>query len=261
MSGRRGSATIERLPSARGPNSIRPWNQPTTSPAAIRSATSANSASSSSRSRVQAGSGERGRALVVRSTPARCRRAPSRTRAGARAPGARRGAPRRPRCPSRRPPAGRRRSSNGVSRPDAPVGDRVQRHAAREAEPRRARCAPRARSTRWRYASSSIAWSDAATSSCSAVSSDSGSRAGPSTSSSRPEKSVPIVGRAVVPGHVHAFLVVREVVESSSKTSPFGRTTCAHRRQEARGRRRARGPSPCPRRRSCGKPSHCVTAV
>ena len=46
MSCLRGSATMERLPSARGPNSIRPWNQPTTSPAAIRSATRGKSASS-----------------------------------------------------------------------------------------------------------------------------------------------------------------------------------------------------------------------
>ena len=30
MSARRGSHTIERLPSARGPHSMRPWNQPTT---------------------------------------------------------------------------------------------------------------------------------------------------------------------------------------------------------------------------------------
>ncbi len=50
MSERRGSVTIERLPSARGPNSIRPWNQPTTSPSAIRSATVGKSCSSSSRS-------------------------------------------------------------------------------------------------------------------------------------------------------------------------------------------------------------------
>jgi hypothetical protein len=50
MSSRRGSTTIDRLPSARGPNSIRPWNQPTTSPASIRSATKGKSASSASRS-------------------------------------------------------------------------------------------------------------------------------------------------------------------------------------------------------------------
>ena len=35
MSARRGSARIERLPSARGPHSLRPWYHPTTSPAAI----------------------------------------------------------------------------------------------------------------------------------------------------------------------------------------------------------------------------------
>ena len=36
MSARRGSPRIERLPSARGPHSMRPWNQPTTSPSAMR---------------------------------------------------------------------------------------------------------------------------------------------------------------------------------------------------------------------------------
>src|SRR5438270_467766 len=34
MSWRRGSARIERLPRARGPNSMRPWNQPTILPSA-----------------------------------------------------------------------------------------------------------------------------------------------------------------------------------------------------------------------------------
>ena len=34
MSGERGSPRIERLPSARGPNSMRPWNQPTALPSA-----------------------------------------------------------------------------------------------------------------------------------------------------------------------------------------------------------------------------------
>ena len=38
MSARRGSHTIERLPSARGPHSMRPWNQPTTAPPAIAAA-------------------------------------------------------------------------------------------------------------------------------------------------------------------------------------------------------------------------------
>ncbi len=35
MSARRGSQTMERLPSARGPHSMRPWNQPITLPSAI----------------------------------------------------------------------------------------------------------------------------------------------------------------------------------------------------------------------------------
>ncbi len=41
MSARRGSQTIERSPSARGPHSIRPWNQPTTWPSATAAAVSA----------------------------------------------------------------------------------------------------------------------------------------------------------------------------------------------------------------------------
>ena len=43
MSGRRGSARIERLPSARGPNSTRPWYQPTMPPSASASAVRAMS--------------------------------------------------------------------------------------------------------------------------------------------------------------------------------------------------------------------------
>ena len=38
MSARRGSARMLRLPSARAPHSMRPWNQPTISPSAIRAA-------------------------------------------------------------------------------------------------------------------------------------------------------------------------------------------------------------------------------
>ena len=38
MSERRGSPRIDRLPSARGPHSIRPWNQPMTRPAAMAAA-------------------------------------------------------------------------------------------------------------------------------------------------------------------------------------------------------------------------------
>ena len=41
ISGRRGSHRMLRLPSARGPHSIRPWNQPTTLPFAISAAVSA----------------------------------------------------------------------------------------------------------------------------------------------------------------------------------------------------------------------------
>ena len=41
ISGDRGSPMIERWPRARGPNSMRPWNRPTTSPRATSSATAA----------------------------------------------------------------------------------------------------------------------------------------------------------------------------------------------------------------------------
>ena len=47
MSARRGSQTIERLPSARGPHSMRPWNQPTTLPSAIAAAVRRQSSPSS----------------------------------------------------------------------------------------------------------------------------------------------------------------------------------------------------------------------
>ena len=44
---RRGSHTIERLPSARGPNSIRPWNHPTILPSLMARAIVSSKASSS----------------------------------------------------------------------------------------------------------------------------------------------------------------------------------------------------------------------
>src|SRR2546430_1810252 len=44
MSARRGSQRIERFPSARGPHSMRPWNQPTTLPSAIAWAVRAHNA-------------------------------------------------------------------------------------------------------------------------------------------------------------------------------------------------------------------------
>ena len=46
MSARRGSQTIERLPSARGPHSMRPWNQPTTLPSATAAAARRHSSAS-----------------------------------------------------------------------------------------------------------------------------------------------------------------------------------------------------------------------
>ena len=50
MSGARGSPRMEREPSARGPNSMRPWNQPTAFWATRASAVAAIRASSSSTS-------------------------------------------------------------------------------------------------------------------------------------------------------------------------------------------------------------------
>ena len=47
MSARRGSPMIERLPSARGPHSMRPWNQPITSPRATAAAVRLQSSPSS----------------------------------------------------------------------------------------------------------------------------------------------------------------------------------------------------------------------
>src|SRR3954468_8319411 len=48
MSARRGSATKLRAPNARGPNSMRPWNQPTTPPSEISWATRGSSSASGS---------------------------------------------------------------------------------------------------------------------------------------------------------------------------------------------------------------------
>ena len=50
MSARRGSHRIERLPSARGPHSMRPWNQPTTLPSAMAAAVRRQSSPSSAMS-------------------------------------------------------------------------------------------------------------------------------------------------------------------------------------------------------------------
>ena len=47
MSARRGSHRMERLPRARGPHSMRPWNQPTTWPSAMRKAVRRQSSSGS----------------------------------------------------------------------------------------------------------------------------------------------------------------------------------------------------------------------
>src|SRR5437588_5142332 len=47
ISARRGSHTIDRLPSARGPHSMRPWNHPTTLPSATAAAVRGQSSPSS----------------------------------------------------------------------------------------------------------------------------------------------------------------------------------------------------------------------
>ena len=138
ISCRRGSARIDRSPSARGPNSIRPWNQPTTSPASIRSATSAQSSSSSRRSRLDSGRRERCRALLVRvlrSPVGVLHREPAR---------------RRPRTWSAAPTAVPESPAAGWTKTcserrlaqDPPVRDRVQRDTACEAQPRQPRPLP-----------------------------------------------------------------------------------------------------------------------
>ena len=85
MASSRGSARIERDPSARGPNSVRPWNQPTTPPAASASTTAAISASSSAGARGgQAALREGPRDLRVGEAGAEIRRAGVPGRAAAR---------------------------------------------------------------------------------------------------------------------------------------------------------------------------------
>ena len=260
MSSRRGSVTIERLPSARGPNSIRPWNQPTTSPAAMRSATVRKSASSSSSSDSRPARAERAPVLARPSTRARCTRDPSRSRAGGRASGSTRGTRRRPRCRCRRPRAGCRARRTRVSvrmRPFATALSATPPARQRFVEPVR-RCASL---TTCRYASSSTACSAPATSSWCFVSSPCGSRAGPNDLLEPRREDAPDRRRALAPRHVDALRVVREVVEVQLE-EPV---------QAERGRASARGARPAspygaspitlPSSPYFGKPSHCVTAV
>ena len=66
MSARRGSPRIERLPSARGPHSSRPWNQPITLPSAIACAVRRQSvASSPMRSIVQPAASKSARRAAI----------------------------------------------------------------------------------------------------------------------------------------------------------------------------------------------------
>ena len=107
MSARRGSPRIERLPSARGPHSMRPWNQPITLPSAIACAVCRQSvASSAMRSMLQPAASKSAR---------RCGDQRSRSR------------PASPTAPSRR----------GPSRSDAWPSRR--RSCARSRRPRRSR--------------------------------------------------------------------------------------------------------------------------
>ena len=126
------SPRIERLPSARGPNSIRPWNQPTTFSSAIAAATSSTSASSSSSSVVRADRCRGRRDLAVGIVArARDRRRHARRGRRVRAAGARamqmvrRRAPRRARRRRRRPPAGSRCRSNCPSRSTLPLATQL----------------------------------------------------------------------------------------------------------------------------------------
>ena len=207
MSARRGSATIERLPSARGPNSIRPWNQPTTSPAAIRSATCGEE-----RVVVEPlaprgpAARERRRALLVGVLRARCRRAPSRSRAACRAPGSRRSSA----APTAVPGVARRRLDVELLErrlgPDPAVRDGVQRDAAGEAEVREPRALRRAASTRWRYDLLEHRLQRRGDVLVALRQLGVAARApGRARSSSRSEKMRADRRRALVPGHVDAF--------------------------------------------------------
>ena len=154
MSARRGSPRIERLPSARGPHSMRPWNQPTTLPSAIAAAVRWHSvASSAMRSTVQPAAsksalrcGEQRRDRRRRRTAGPSRRGPSTkcARCAARAC-ARSRRPRRSRRRHRPPRTARRRCWNGVRSQHLAVGDRVHGAAAGEREARRRRSARAAR--------------------------------------------------------------------------------------------------------------------
>ena len=172
MSRRRGSARMLRLPSARAPHSMRPWNQPTTSPSASRAAVARHSAASSSSvvhvaaallddaAVANHGGDRRPHRTRCPSTSAPCEGRPAaypRSRATRRAP-------RRARCRCRRPPAGCRRCETACScgscrwprcssrsrrrgRARRPECARAPR-AARERRPLRTRAAPRRRDPR-----------------------------------------------------------------------------------------------------------------
>ena len=187
-----------------------------------------------------------------RRTAGPCRRAPSRTRAAGRAPGSRRSTRRRPRCRSRRRRAGRRRPRTAVSgrmRPFATAFSATPPARQRFFEPVR-RCAAR---TRWRYASSSIACSAAATSSWCVRQLGARLARGAEGLLHPVGEEAADRRRLLVPRHVDAFLVVHEVVELELEEVAVELDELAHRSAgSARGRRRARGPSPCPRRRTSG---------
>ena len=187
-----------------------------------------------------------------RRTAGRCTRAPSRSRAACRAPGSRRSTRHRRRCRSRLRPAARRRPRTRVSgrmRPFATAFSATPPARQRFFDPVR-RCAAR---TRCRYASSSIAWSAAATSSVHLG--QLGARlARGAERLLHPVREEPADRRRLlVPRHVDAFLVVHEEVELELEAVAVELDELAHRSAgSARGRRTARGPSPCPRRRTSG---------
>ena len=254
MSGRRGSATIERLPSARGPNSIRPWNQPTTSPAAMPLRDRARRARRRRAARASSPAArERRRALLVAvlGPVVRVLHHEAARPAELAVPDVEGGADRRAGVAgrrldvdlartasragsgrSRRRSARRRRRGRGSAsrvrsheRPDE-VQVRLLEHRLERGGDvlvQLAELLVRAR------------------------------RAGPKSSSIRWREEAADRRRALVPGHVDALAVVHEV--GAARARRAGRRAAragASRRGAAPGRRRARGPSPCPRRRTSG---------
>ncbi len=223
MSARRGSQRIERLPSARGPHSIRPWNQPTTWPSAMPLRGSPaeppprrRCAGSCSRRR------RRRRALRsisaldlgVAELPGRGRRGPSRSVAGWPSTSFQT-AQAAPIAPPASPAAAwteRSRERRCARRPCRWRPSSCAQPPARQSA-RSPRLPLRPGSSRWKNASSYIACSEAARSLCRASIGSSGARGGPSRSTIASREDPADRRRAAVPDHLHALGMMAEAVE------------------------------------------------